>query len=103
MFPPFGWEGEPDGRRRDNFFDLEGTVVFVVQLPRGSLCFNMATVEHYEVSDLVSWGWCSGFIGVFDHPFFGCFEGLQVVLKGVFHPMSINVGSGVEYVRLPGI
>ena len=56
-----------DGEWGDNFLNLEGTMVFMVQFFRGATRFDVAATEHYQVSYLMCWRFLSGRIGVLAH------------------------------------
>jgi len=44
---PFTGKREAYHEWRDDFLDLEGTMILVVQLLRGMACFDVAAIEHY--------------------------------------------------------
>jgi len=50
---PFPRQGEPNSKGQDNLFYLEGTMILVVQLLEGSARFDIASVEHHQVPNLV--------------------------------------------------
>ena len=62
-FPSPGKRGA-DGKRGDDFFDLEGTMILAVQLSRGTTCLDVSATEHHQVSYLVCWGFLAGRVGV---------------------------------------
>ena len=68
VYLPFLWECQADGERGDDFFDLEGTMIFVVHLPRGAAHLDIASVEHNQVPYLVYGGLFSTGVGVLAHP-----------------------------------
>ena len=47
----FALAGKHESYRRwgDDFLDLEGTVIFVIHLLRGSAPFDVAPAEHHQV------------------------------------------------------
>jgi len=70
---PFPGEGESDSKGRDDSFHLKGAMVLVVQLPRGSARFDVASVEHHQVSDLVLQDLSALGVRVVTHSFVCCF------------------------------
>ena len=50
---PFPGQREFDGEWGDDFLDLEGAVVLVIQLLGGAPSLDVPTIEHYQVADLV--------------------------------------------------
>jgi len=49
VYFPFPREREADGERGNDLLDLEGAMIFVVQLFRGSARFDVAATKHYQV------------------------------------------------------
>jgi len=66
---PFPRQREADGERGDDFLNLKGTVVFVVQFLRRAARPNVASAEHDQVSHLIGWRWLSAWVGVQSHSF----------------------------------
>jgi len=106
VYLPFPWEREGSGERRDEFFDLEGTMIFVVHLPRGATRLDVATVEHNQVPNLVCGGLLSLGVCVPAHSLLCRLETLSgLVVYGV-HPVRVDLASGVENIdrrRVRGI
>ena len=75
---------EADGQWGHDFFDLEGTVILVVQLLQWSTRFDVASVEHHQVSYLVCWGFLSGWVRVPAHSFLHRLQTLPRFLEVIF-------------------
>jgi len=96
VYLPFPWERETSGERRDEFFDLEGAMIFVVHLPRGATCLDIASVEHNQVPHLVCGGLLLTGVCVPAHLLLCRLETLSgLVVHGV-HPVRIDLAGGVE-------
>ena len=50
---PLPEQREVDSERGDDFLNLKGAMIFVVQLFQGSARLDVALVEHYQVSYLI--------------------------------------------------
>ena len=50
---PLSRECESDREWRNDFFELEGDMILVVQLPRRSARLDVAPTKHYQVSYLI--------------------------------------------------
>ena len=72
--PPFPRKRESNGKGRDDLFHLEGPVIPGVQLPGGSARFDVAPVQHHQVSNLVFRGLGALGICVVAHSFVCCFQ-----------------------------
>ena len=93
---PLSGQCEADGQWGNAFLDLEGTMIFVVQLLRWSARFDVTAVEHYQVSYLICWGFCSGRVGIAAHSFLGFLEPFsEFVMYGV-HPVGVYLARWVE-------
>ena len=100
---PFPGQREADGQGRNDFLDLEGAMILVVQLPRGAARFDVAPVEHYQVSYLVSRGFLSCRIGVSAHSLLCIFQSLPgLVVHGV-HPVSLDLARWVDGFHCQGV
>jgi len=64
---PLPRQRETGGERRDDFLNLEGTMIFVVQFSRGSARFDIVSVEHNQISYLVCRRFLSVRVGVSAH------------------------------------
>jgi len=96
VYLPFPWERETSGKRRDEFFDLEGTMIFVVHLPRGVARLDVVSVEHDQVPNLVCGALLVTGVCVPVHPLLCCLETLSgLVVHGV-HPVRVDLAGGVE-------
>jgi len=49
VYFPFAGERESYCERGDDFLDLEGTMILVIQLLLGSARFDVASAEHHQV------------------------------------------------------
>jgi len=93
---PFPGQCETDGQGGDNFLDLKGTMVLVVQFLREAACFDVALVEHYKVSYLVRRGFFSRRVGVSAHSLLRVFQPFSgLVVYGV-HPVGIDLACSVQ-------
>jgi len=100
---PFPGQCEADGQWGDDFFDLKGTMVLVLQLLRGAACFDVAPVEHYQVSYLVSRGFLPRRVGVSLHSLLCVFQSFPgFVVYGV-HPVGIDLACQVQGFRCRGV
>ena len=52
---PLPRQREPNHEGENDFLNLKGTMVFVVQLLRWLACFDVSAAEHYQISYLVCW------------------------------------------------
>jgi len=106
VYLPFPWERETSGERRDKFFDLKGTMIFVVHFPRGATCLDIASVEHDQVPYLVCGGLLATGVCVPAHPLLCRLETpLGLVVYGVY-PVRIDLAGRVENIdrsRVRGI
>jgi len=96
VYLPFPWERKTSRERRDEFFDLEGPMIFVVHLPRRATRLDIASVEHNQVPYLVCGGLLAIGVCVPAHPLRCRLETLSgLVVHGV-HPVRVDLAGGVE-------
>jgi len=100
---PFPRYREADGQQGNDLFYLERTMIFVVQFLRRAARFDIASVEPYQVSYLVSWGFRSLGVCISLYPFL-CFlqPSTGFVVYGV-HPMGEDLAVRVEGLRRRGV
>ena len=84
-----------NGERGDDFLDLEGTMILVVQFLRGAACFDVSAAEHYQVSYSVCGGFLTPSVGIPPHSFLGCIETFSGFLV-YHHPVPVHCTSWVE-------
>ena len=100
---PFPGQRETDSQGGDNFLDPEGTMILVVQLLRRPARFDVAPIEHYQVSYLVCRGFLPGRIRVLTYSFLCIFQPLPgLVVHGV-HPVGVTLACWVEGFRSRGV
>jgi len=93
---PIPRQREADSEWGDDFLNLEGTMILVVQLPQGAAGFNIPSAEHHQVSYLVCRGFLTVRVGVLAHSLLCGFQPLAgLVMHGV-HPMRIDCAGRVE-------
>jgi len=66
---PFSRQHEPDSKWGNDRLNLDGTMILVVQFLRRLARFNVASVEHNQVSYLIYQGFFSGRISISPHSF----------------------------------
>ena len=93
---PFAGKREAYREWRDDFLDLEGTMIPVVQLLRGTACFDVVAVEHYQVSYLVCWGVFLGWVGVPAYLFLCFFQSFPGLVVYGMRPMHVDLAGWVE-------
>ena len=69
---PLPGKGETNGKGRDDFLHLEGTMILVIQLSGWLARFDVAPVEYYQVSDLILQGLGALGVRVAAHAFMRC-------------------------------
>jgi len=84
----FSGKRETDGQWGDDFLDLEGTMILVIQLLRGVARFDVAPIEHHQVSYLVCRGFLSRRIGVPAHSLLFIFQPFPGLFVHGLHPGS---------------
>jgi len=94
---PFSRQREVDGEWGDDFLDLKGTLIFVVQLLCWVTHFDVAAVEHHQVSYLVCWGFFSYWVGVPAYSFLCRLQSFPGFLVYCLHPMPIDHAGWVEW------
>ena len=82
LFPP-GGEREAYSGGRDDLFDLEGAMEFMVQLLRWPLCLDGAALEHHQAPHPVGRGSSPVFVGILAHLLPRGLEGFAAVSEGV--------------------
>jgi len=96
---PFPGQHEADGYWGDDFLDLEGTVILVVQFLRVAARFDVAPIEHHQVSYLVCRGFLSRWVGLSAHSLLCVFQPFPgFVVHGV-HPVGIDLARWVQRFR----
>ena len=73
---PLLGQRKADSERGDDLIDLERAMIFVVQLLRWSVRFDIAATKHYQVSYLVCGRFLSCWIGVPAHSLLCLFQPL---------------------------
>ena len=96
VYLPFPWERETSGERRDEFFDLEGTMIFVVHFPRGATHLDIASIEHDQVPYLVYGGLLATGVYVLAHPLLCRLETPSGLIVHGVHPVRIDLAGRVE-------
>ena len=86
---PIPGQRDSDRQRGDDFFNLEGAMIFVVQLPCGAACFDVASAEHHQVSYLVNGGFLLHWVSVPVHLFLGSFQSSSGLVVYRPHPVSV--------------
>jgi len=95
VYLPFPVQRESDCQGRDDHLHLEGAMILVVQLLRGSAHFDVAPVEHHQVPDLVFRGLGAMGIRVAAHSFVCRFQPFGGRLVYRVHPVGIELAGGV--------
>ena len=99
VYFPFARKRESYRECGNNFLDLKGTVIFVIQLLRGSARFDVAPAEHYQVPYLECWGFLPCWVRISPHSFLCFFQPFSgFVVHGV-HPMGVYFAGRVERLR----
>jgi len=96
---PFPGQHEADSQGGNDLPDLEGTVILVVQLLRGAARFDVASIEYYQVSCLVSWGFLPCQIGVSAHSLLWLFLSSPGFVVYCVHPVGVDLAHWVEGFR----
>ena len=93
---PFLGKCESNHEERDDLFHLERAMNLVVQLPGGSARFEVAPIEHHQVSNLVLR--TLGVLGVriAAHSFECRFQLFGGRLVYRLHPVGVEFASGVQ-------
>jgi len=74
-------------------------MALVVQFLRGAARFDVASVEHYQVSYWVRWGFLSHRVGVSAHSLLRVFQPFSgLVVYGV-HPVGLDLAHWVQRFR----
>jgi len=103
VYLPFPSEREAGGEGRDEFFDLEGTMILVVHLPRGATRLDIASVEHDQVPHLVGGGLLSTGVCIPPHPLLCRLETPSGLVVHSVHPVRIDLAGGVENIDHRGV
>ena len=74
---PFPGQCEADSQWGNDFLDLKGSMVLVVQFVRGAVRFDVASAEHHQVSYLVGRRFFPPGISVPAHPLLYLFQPLS--------------------------
>ena len=93
---PFLRECEVDSQQGNDFLNLEGVMIFMIQLPQQSARFNVTSIEHHQVSYLVCWGFLSRWIGVSAYSLLCFFQALPRLVVHCVHPVCIHLAAWVE-------
>ena len=100
---PFSWECKADGERREEFFDLEGTMIFVVHLSRRATRLGVSSVKHNQLPNLVCGGLLSTGVGIPAHSLLCRLESFSGVIVHNVHPVCIDLAGGVENIDRHGV
>jgi len=93
---PFLGQREADSQSENDFLDLERTMIFVVKFPRWAARFDVAAVEHHQVSYLVCWVFFSRRVGIPAYLLLCIFQSFPgFVVYGV-HPVGVDLACWVE-------
>jgi len=93
---PFPEQHEVDRQGGNDFLNLAGAMILVVQLLRRAARFDVAPIEHYQVSYLVSWRFLSYRVVILAHSLLCIFQPpLGLVVHSV-HPVSVDLAHWVE-------
>ena len=83
----------------DDFLDLEGTVILVIQFLRGPARFDVASAEHHQVPYLKCWGLLPHWVRISLHSFLCFFQPFSgFVVHGV-HPMGVYFAGRIQRLR----
>jgi len=96
---PFPGQHEPDSQGGDDFLDLEGTMILVVQLLLGMARLDVVSIEHYQVSYLVCWGFLPRWVSVSAHSLLCIFQSLPRFVVHCVHPVGVNLARWIEGFR----
>jgi len=96
---PSPGQRELDTQGGDDFLDLEGTMILVVQFLRGVVRFDVAPVEHYQVSYLIWLGFLSRRVGVSAHSLLCIFQPFPGFVMHSVHPVGIDLARWVQRFR----
>jgi hypothetical protein len=103
MYLPFPWKRKFDSKWGNGFFDLEGAMIFVVHLLRWSARLNFPTVQHYQISNLISWLFPSVWVYVPAHSLLCLLEHLSGPFVHGVYPLRVNLAGGVEKICRSGV
>jgi len=99
VYFPFVEKRESCRERGDDFLDLEGTVILVIQLLRGSTGFDVASAEHHQVPYLECWGFLPYWVCISPYSFLCFFQPFsRFVVHGVY-PVGVYFAGRVERLR----
>ena len=99
VYFPLAGKRDSYRERGDDFLDLEGTVIFVIQLLRGSAHSDVAPAEHHPVPYLECWGFLPRWVRISPYSFLCFFQPFSgFVVHGV-HPMGVYFAGRVERLR----
>jgi len=93
---PLPGQREVNSEWGDDLLDLEGAMIFVVQLLRWSARFDVASIEYYQVSHLVCWGFLSVWVGITSHSLLCIFQPLSGFIMHGVYPMSVYFAGQVQ-------
>jgi len=93
---PFPGQRESYCEGQDDLFHLEGAMILVVQLPGGSARFDVAPVEHHQVSDLVFRRLGTLGICVAAHSFVCYIQPFGGCLVYCMRPVGVELAGGVQ-------
>jgi len=92
----FAGKREAHREGRDDFLNLESTMILVVQLLRGMACFDVSAAKHHQDSYLVRWGVFPGWVGVPAYSFLRFFQSFPGLAMYGVHPMRVDLAGWVE-------
>ena len=81
----------------NDFLNLEGAMILVVQLLRGSACSDVAPIVYDQGSHLICRGFFSGWVRVSVHSFLRGFQAFSGFLVYGLHPMRIDFAGQVQW------
>jgi len=93
---PLPRQCEADGQWGEDFLNLEGTMVFVIQFLQGTARFNVASAEHHQVPYLVCRRLLFVRVSVSAHPFLCCFQPIPGFVLYRLHAVGVYLTGRVQ-------